>query len=186
MKIRIKSYKNYTIAATVLSAIFLFPSWFSLSVPMLDSFLEAGSVQISFFNLPSFLEENALLTHITNMAGKSAALSVLIFSAILKYLCVLSAGLALYGVWKSCIKKRPSRFILSSQIIALSLSFISILIVVSFMVIMNYYAESISEVSGISTRFLDISFMPTVWFYLSLASSVCSLIFSGKYRRETE
>ena len=185
MKIHIKSYRMYTLVATVLSAIFIFPSWFELSVPMLDSFLENESLYISFFSLPDFLSEHGLLTHITNIGGKTSALIVLLLSGILKYLCVLSAGLGLYGVWKSCIKKRPTRFILSSQIIALVLHFICLVIIISFKVILYIYSSNISDLSGLSPELFDVSFIPTIWFYLSLVCSVGSLIFSIKYKKES-
>lgn len=183
MKNIFKSFRIYTLVATVLSVIFLFPSWFSLSVPMLDSFLESDSLYISFFTLPGFLEEHGLLTHITNIGGKSAALTVLIASGILKYLCVLSAGLALYGLWKSCIKKKPTRFLISSQIIALVLHSVCILIIISFAIIINIFAGNLSQTTGFSEKLLDVSFIPTVWFYLSFASCVLSLIFAIKYKK---
>lgn len=185
MKIRIKSYRIFTLVTTLLSAIFIFPSWFSLSVPMLDSFLESDSLQISFFTLPTFLEEHGLLTHITNIGGKSAALIILLLSGVFKYLCVLSSGLALYGIWKSCIKKRPTRFLISSQVIAWVLHSICLLIIIGFAIVLAVFAGSISEATGFSEKLLDVRFIPTVWFYLSLASSVLSLIFAIKYKKES-
>lgn len=184
MKTRIKSYKNLTVIATVLSAIFIFPSFISLSVPMLDSFLENGSLYISFFSLPDFVTDNGLLTHLTNISGKNAALGLLILCAILKYMCILSAGLGLYGAIKICVKKKPTRFIFSSQTIALSLSFIAFILVISFALAMGIFSGNISEASGLSEELLDVSFVPTVWFYLSIISSVSSIIFCNKYSKE--
>lgn len=183
MKINLKSFRIYTLVTTLLSAIFIFPGWFSLSVPLLESFLESDSLYISFFRLPEFIIDHGILTHITNIGGKSVSLAVLILCAVLKYMCVLSSGLAIYGVWKSCIKKRPTRFLISSQIIALVLHCLCIMIVLGFAIAMNVFSGSISAATGFSEKLLNVSFIPTVWFYLSLISCVLSLIFAIKYKK---
>ncbi len=185
MKNIIRSFRIYTLVATILSVIFLFPSWFSLSVPMLDSFLETDSLYISFFTLPDFLVEHGLLTQITNIGGKSVALAFLVTSGIFKYLCVLSAGLAIYGLWKSCVKKKPTRFLISSQIIALVLHTICLIIIISFTVAMSIFAGNISDAIGFSEKLLDISFIPTIWFYLSFASCILSLFLAIKYKKQS-
>ena len=172
--------KYFTVATTVLSALFLYFNWFTLSVPMMESFLESASFSVSFVTLPALIEENALGL-ITRMGGKSTAITALLLCGILKYLCVLSTGLGLWGIWKMCVKEKRSRLIFASQLIALALQLLSFLLIILINVFISGYADSIAANMNMQEGMLEFNFTPTLWLCLSTLSAIGSLVVSGNF-----
>lgn len=177
--------KCVTIVTTLLSAVFLFFNWFTLSIPVLESFLESSSFSVSFFTLPALLEENALGL-ITRLGGKSTAILTLLLCGVLKYMCILSAGLGLYGIWKICIRGKRTRFIFSSQVIALALQVLSFLLILIINIFMSKYAGSIAESMNLEADLLQFDFTPTLWLCISTLSAVGSLVSSSYYTKELD
>ncbi len=185
MSKKIIAFKYITFAATLLSAVFIFFDWFMLSVPLFDAFLESGTLHISYMTLPSLIEENALGL-ITRMGGRATAITTLLLCAVLKYFCILSAGLGICGIWKVCIKNKASRTIFVSQLLAIALQIVALLMIIIINVFISVYAPGISEMLGISESLIDFRFIPTVWALISVASAILSIIFSQKYIGELE
>jgi len=173
-------YKYITIVATLTSAVFIFFDWFRLSIPILDTFLESGTIQISYMTLPSLVEKNALGL-IVRMGGKTTAATTLILCALLKYLCVLSAGIGICGVWKMCIKERISKMVFVSQIIAIALQFVAFIVIIIINVFISMYAPGIAETMNVSPELIDFNFIPTFWVIIATVSAIVSLVFSQKY-----
>ena len=178
-------YKYITLVATLLSAIFIFFDWFRLSVPILDAFLESGTIQISYMTLPALIEDSALGL-ITRMGGKTTAATTLILCAVLKYLCILSAGLGICGMWKMCIKGRISKMVFVSQIIAIALQAVAFIIIIIINVFISMYAPGIAQTMNVSQELIDFNFIPTLWVMIATVSAVVSLIFSQKYIGELD
>jgi len=178
-------YKYITIVATILSAVFIFFDWFRLSVPILDTFLESGTIQISYMTLPALVEDNALAL-IVRMGGKATAATTLILCAVLKYLCVLSAGIGICGIWKVCIKGRISKMVFVSQIIALALQLVAFIVIIIINVFISMYAPGIAQSMNVSPELIDFNFIPTLWVIIATLSAIVSLIFSQKYIGELE
>ena len=171
--------------STILSAVFLFFNWFTLSIPVLESFLESGSFSVSFFTLPQLIEENALGL-ITRLGGKGTSIMTLLLCAILKYMCVLSAGFAIFGICKMWKYDKSTRFIFSSQVIALALQVLSFLVIVIINIFMAMYADSIAQSLKLEEDLLQFHFIPTVWLCLSTISAVVSLISWNRHSKEFE
>ena len=49
-----------TIITTLASVLFIFFSWFTISLPALNTFLKSGEISLSFMTLPGFIQENAI------------------------------------------------------------------------------------------------------------------------------
>ena len=174
------AFRYITLATTLLSAVFIFFDWFKLSVPLLDAFLESGTLHISYMTLPSLVEENALGL-ITRMGGRATAVTTLLLCAVLKYFCILSAGLGICGIWKVCIKNRASRTLFVSQIIAIALQVVALMMIIIINVFISVYAPAIGDMFNISEELVEFRFIPTVWALISVVSAILSLIFSQKY-----
>ncbi len=148
--------KYLTLITTLASAILMFFKWFTISIPGLDAETH------SFFTIPDLLADAAGV--LSTYAGKSSAVMIILLGGILEYMCVLSAGLSVCGIWKNCIKEKKSRFIFSGQIISLCLHFLAALVMIGTNIIFN-------SIIGISNLIY-----PTIWYILSFASPVCSLL----------
>ena len=171
--------------STLLSAVFLFFNWFTLSIPVLESFLESGSFSVSFFTLPQLIEENALGL-ITRLGGKGTSVMTLLLCAILKYMCVLSAGFGIFGICKMWKYDKSTRFIFSSQVIALALQVLSFLVIVIINIFMAMYADSIAQSLNLEEDLLQFHFIPTVWLCLSTLSAIASLVTWHLHSKESE
>jgi len=148
--------KYFTLVITLVAASLVFFHWFTVSIPGLEP---EGH---SFVTIPDLLEDAAGM--VSGYAGKSTAVMIILLGGILEYMCVLSAGLSVCGIWKNCIRGRKSRFIFSGQVIALCLHFLAALVMVGANVLVN-------SIIGISNLI-----MPTIWYILSVVFSVGALI----------
>jgi len=171
-----------TLVATLASAVFIFFNWFTVSLPALNTFLTSGEMHLSFVSLPGFIQENAVGL-ITRMGGKSTAVTLLLLCGVLKYVCIVSAIFGLYGIWKVCIQRRKSRFIFSAQIIAIAIEAFALLLIVIINIVLSNYAGVFANAMRVQESLIDISFLPTVWMLLSIASSVGSLLLSNMYNK---
>lgn len=185
MNRKIITLKYATIITTLLSAVFLFFNWFTLSIPVLESFLESSSFSVSFFSLPSLIEENALGL-ITRLGGKNTSIMALLLCGVLKYMCVLSAGLGLCGIYKLCRHGKISRFIFSSQVVALAMQVLSFLVILIINIFMARYAGLIADAMNVQEGLLKFHFTPTLWLWLSTISAIGSLVLSNYYSKELE
>lgn len=154
MKKTVLKYLTLIIAAASASLVFF--NWFTISIPGLEP---EGH---SFVTVPSLLEDAAGM--VSGYAGKSSAVMIILLGGILEYMCVLSAGLTVCGIWKNCILERKSRFIFSGQVIALCLHFLAALVMVGANILVN-------SIIGISNLIL-----PTMWYILSVVLSVVTLV----------
>ena len=182
MNIKKSKLKNLTIAFTLATSVLLFFSFFTISVPLLKTFLESSSFSVSFFSLPSFVEKNALGL-ITRLGGKGASLTLLILCAVFKYICLLSSCMGLYGIWEMCRNKKNTKFIFASQVMAFAMCVLSILLIIVVNVFIFKYANRLSELMNLDTA-LELNFLPTIWLCLATLSSIGSLI--GLYRWQKE
>ncbi len=171
-----------TIITTLASVLFLFFSWFTISLPAFNTFLKSGEISLSFMTLPGFIQENAVGL-ITRMGGKSTSATLLILCGVIKYACLVSAIFGICGIWKICIKKRQSRFIFSADVIAIALEVFAFLIVVLVNIIMNSYANVFAAAMKVQESLIDISFLPTIWMILATGSSIASLVLSNMYNK---
>ena len=178
-------FRILTAVATLASAVLIFFNWFTISLPALNTFLKSGEMSLSFMNLPAFMQENAIGL-ITRMGGKSTSATLLILCGILKYVCMVSAILAVYGIWKICIRKRKSRFIFSSQVIAIAMEGFSLLLIIVINIVISNYAGVFASAMKVQESLIDVSFLPTLWMVLATACSVTSLVCSNIYNKIIE
>ncbi len=182
MNIKTSCIKNIMMALTIITSLLLFFSFFTISIPLLESFLESNSFSVSFFSLPSFVEKNALGL-ITRFGGKGASVTLLILCAVFKYVCLLSSCMGIYGIWEVCRSKKNTRFIFASQVMALIMCFISFLMVITVNAFIFKYAERLTEIMNLNTT-LELNFLPTVWLCIATLSSAGSLISLYKWQKE--
>lgn len=148
--------KYLTLITTLASAILMFFKWFTISIPGLEAETH------SFFTIPKLITDASGV--LSTYAGKSSTVMIILLGGILEYMCVLSAGLSVCGIWKNCIREKKSRFIFSGQIISLCLHFLAALVMLGANTIFN-------SILGISNLIY-----PTIWYALSFASPICSLL----------
>ncbi len=174
MHIKTSCLKNIMMASAILTSVLLFFSFFTISIPIFESFLESSSFSVSFFSLPSFIEKNALGL-ITRLCGKGTSVAVLILCAVLKYVCLLSSCLGVYGIWEMCRKKKNTRFVFASAVMALAMCVLSFLVLIIVNVFISRYAPALTEIMNLDAT-LELNFSPTVWLFLATISSSVSLM----------
>lgn len=174
MHIKTSCLKNILMASAILTSVLLFFSFFTISIPIFESFLESSSFSVSFFSLPSFVEKNALGL-ITRLCGKGTSVAVLLLCAVLKYVCLLSSCLGVYGIWEMCRKKKNTRFVFASAVMALAMCVLAFLVLIIVNVFILRYAGTLTEIMNLETD-LELNFLPTIWLFLATCSSSVSLI----------
>ena len=182
MKLKKPDLKSMVMLTTFISSVLLFFNFFSISVPLLDSFLESSSFSISFFTLPEFIENNALGL-VTRLAGKATSVILLLLCAVLKYICLLSAFMGIYGIWKMHSDQSNTKFIFASQLMIFAVCVLSFAVIVIVNVFISRYAGYLTEAMNLEET-LELNFLPTVWLGLATVTSLFSLI--GLIRMQKE
>ena len=168
--------KYICIISTLFSLVLMFFNYFTLSVPSLNELLSSDSFSISLMTLPFFVSEN-VIGLVSQFGGNSTALSVLILCALIKTASLFLVLVALLGLWRVFIKKEASRLLVKANYIILLLEFVSLVGIIFVNVIINTFSAQISSLLGSN---FEISFMPTIWLFLSIAFSLISLHYSQK------
>ena len=154
--------KYTTLIFTMLSAIFVFLPWFNIKI--FDEELH------SFITIPNLLANASGI--LMGYAGKTSAVSIIILGGVLEYLCIISGGLALCGIWKNCFREKKTKMIFTSQIITISL----IIIASIAMLGSNYLIQTALNIEGIIA--------PTVCFIISIVFTVASFVSQLFYNKE--
>lgn len=154
--------KCMTLVFTMFSAIFAFLPWFNINV--LSEELH------SFITIPRLLADATGI--LAGYAGKNYAVVIIILGGVLEYLCILSAGLSLVGIWKNCFREVKSRLIFSAQIIMISLDVLALVAIFG----VNYLVQTVIS--------MDTVMMPTICFAVSVVFTIASLVSNIMYNRE--
>jgi len=114
-------YKYINIVSSFLLAILMLIPWFTISA--------MGTVEShSFMTIPALLNEGA--EFLTQIGGKTLAITVLLLAGVLEYMCIVVAALGIWGGVRFMFYDRKSRLVSASQIVAASLMFIGIVAIV--------------------------------------------------------
>lgn len=168
--------KYICMLSTVICVILMFFNYFTLSVPSLNELLISDSFSISFMTLPFFVSEN-VVGLLSQFGGNKLAILVLIMCALLKIVSLLLVVFALLGLWRVCIKKERSKVLISAHYAMLLLEFVSLVGIVFANIIINTFSSEISSLIGSN---FEISFMPTLWLFLSIVFTLISVNLSQK------
>ena len=156
-------FRWLTFLTTLSCAVFIFFDWFKMSIIIEESF--------SFMTIPSLLEDAMRL--IIKTQGKTFGFLIILLVGILKYMCILSSGLGIYGIWKCVIKKQRSSSLFISQVIALGLGILAIIIIFAGNAIISGYVDA-SSINILEA---------TLWLWICVISSFLSLIFQTLYSK---
>ena len=184
MELKKPDLKNMVMLTTFISSVLLFFNFFSISIPLLESFLESSSFSISFFTLPDFIEKNAIGL-ITRLAGKGTSVTLLILCAVLKYICLLSSFFGIYGICMFWVDKGNTKSIFASQLIAFAMCILSFLLIITVNVFIFRYASYLTEVMSLEEK-LELNFLPTAWLLITAIASLFSLVGLGKLQKDME
>lgn len=158
-------YKYANLVSTTLVSVLILMKWFTISA--------MGTVEThSFMTIPAMLNEGA--DFLTQIGGKSVAITVLILAGILEYMCIVSSALGFWGVWRTYRYNKRSRLVLTSQIVGLSLTVIALITVFIINVVSGSMLGDI------------ISVVPTAWLIIAVVCQVVSIVSGVLYWRETE
>ena len=184
MTLKKPDLKSIVMMTTIVSSILLFFNFFTISIPLLETFLESSHFSISFFTLPDFIDKS-MVGLMTNLAGKGTSALLLILCAVIKYICLLSSFFGIYGVWKFYKDNKNTKFIFASQLVNFAMCVLAFLLIMIVNVFIFRYAGFLSEAMNLEET-LELNFLPTIWLFLSAASSLFSLIKLGKMQDNIE
>lgn len=150
-------YKYTLIISVLLMSVLVFFNWFVI---------EAGGVideeTHSFMTIPTLVNHGA--ETLSKLSTVGVAVTLMILCGILKYLCILSSALGIWGVILTFMKDKRSRLINASQMIS------TMLIVIALVVILAVNILSRIVVGG--TVYMG----PTLWFVIFALSLILSYI----------
>ncbi len=159
------AYKYITVISVLLMSVFIFFNWFVI---------EAGGViedeAHSFMTVTTLVNNGA--DTLSKLSNNAVAITLLLLCGVLKYLCILSSALGIWGIILSIMKDRKSRLINSVQVI----STILVLTALVLMLFVNIVSKSV--VGG------TVSAAPTVWFLIFTLSLVLSYISGYFFSKE--
>ncbi len=158
-------YKYAMSASVLVMSVFIFFSWFAIG---------AGGVIAeethSFMTIPNLVGHGA--DTLAKLSSKGVAISMLIFCGVLKYLCILSSALGVWGVVLTFVKNKKNRLLYTSQAIASMLFAFALLL----LIVVNILSNAI--VGG------TVSVAPTLWFVIFTVSLILSYVFGYLFSKE--
>jgi len=159
------TYRYICLVSTLIISVLILMKWFTISA--------VGTVEThSFMTIPAMLCAGA--GFLTQIGGKSVAVTVLILSGILEYMCIVASSLGIWGAWRSFKNNNISTLVFASQIISGSLALIAVITIC----IINFVSQAmLGDI---------ISVVPTLWLIIAIIFIVASVITSLMYSKNKE
>lgn len=158
-------FKILTIVSILAVSLLILFDWFTIEA--------VGTKEShSFLTIPSMLTDGA--DFLTQLGGKTVAITVLILSACLEYMCIVACALGIWGALRSVKKKSKSKLIVMSQLVFMSITSITVIAILLINVV------SVSILGGV------VSVVPTVWLIAFIVFLLISFIAGSKYPSDVE
>lgn len=166
-------FKVLTAITALSAAVFVFFNWVTVGGEIIEV-TARDSYSFSLVTLPSFIVN--IVSTLEIYIGASYVIAILIALGLLEFAAVLSAGFSVYGIYKQCIRNKPTKIIMSSQIVAITLQLMAAMLVI----IVGLYIDK-TPLASLGSM---LTFRPTLWLYISFLSSAASLACTLLYNKQ--